>query len=166
MPSAWCHLPAALSLALCLPASGFCPCPLYLPVFRLLPLPSCLLACVPALSLQPFGLLPLPSALLPLTSAPASASAFLFAFSAAISEFCQHLCSTSMPMHAHAVKCHLLCGQVGFQYPDPHQLSACAVKHAAVCGAELADRGEVWSAVPLCKLGGCLFIKSLKQQAC
>jgi hypothetical protein len=92
-------------------------------------------------------LVSLPSALLPLTSAPASASAsaFLFAFSAAISEFCQHLCSTSMPMHAHAVKCHLLCGQVGFQYPDPHQLSACAVKHAAVCGAELADRGEVWS---------------------
>lgn len=34
--------------------------------------------------------------------------------------------------------------QVVHKHPHPHQLPARAVQHAAVCGAELADRGEVW----------------------
>ena len=109
------QLPAALSLALCLPA--FCPVSalaLYLLVFWLLPLPCCLLACAPALSLPAFGLLPLPFALLPLISGPAPASAFLFHFGATIFHAAQQLRSTSMLTRAHAVKCHLAVLTGGF----------------------------------------------------
>ena len=33
----------------------------------------------------------------------------------------------------------MMCVQVGLKHTDSYQLPACAVQHAAVCGAELAD---------------------------